>query len=927
MSRLGQLVGAALVAAFGTGTLHGQARGTVEGRVLAQAGSPLARAQVRVEGTNAAVYTNDAGRYVLANLPARTYKLKARFLGYAAGEAEITVTPGAVVQQDFQLSQQAVALEEVVVTVGSRAEHTAADELAVPVDLFPRVEIEAAAAIPEMAVVLKELPPAVNFPRPQIADITSGVRPFQIRGLSPDHSLVLINGKRRHATAVVHVFGAGNMNSGSSGVDMNAIPPAAVGAMEILRDGAAAQYGSDAIAGVVSLQLRDDVHHPEITANVGQYFPDAYDPDGRRMEVAGNWGVPIFGKGVLNLTAAYSDRNRTHRAGPDPRDQLVPGDGDIVGDLDGNGINEVIEKRNPVPQPNHLIGDGLANSGAVFWNAGYPLGLQHRIYTFGGYSIRRDIHSGYFRRAMDRRNWPQLHPLGFLPKFRSDTKDAMTVAGLDGRLGDWTYDLSGQWGQNRVDNDIFDSNNASLGPCLDVPCAPGADGVLGTADDPGIPNKTDMYAGSLELNQLIGALDLTRAVSIGAHSPLNVAVGAASRADNYRVIAGEPASYINGFHPDQVGDRVGQSGAQVFTGYTPEQEANAWRSNLGLYADLESDLTSWLLLAGAARFEHYSDFGSTLTGKLAARVQPLPQLVFRGAASTGFRAPALSQSYYGHVSTSFRRDPITGDQVPFEVGEFPVNSPEARALGAVPLKEETSVNYSAGFAFTPIENLTLTADGYWIDVKDRIILSVSMESPEVRALLAGLQAEAVKFFTNSVDTRTRGVDLTARYRHMLGRRSHLDGLFSYNLNKLEVTGVHVPPVIEAIQDQVFDHAAQVALEKGRPRDRFALKLRFTGGRFHLGAGLNYYGVQTSLLEENPDVLWDSGPFNVFDAEMGYQLGSGLEISIGAENLTDQRPALLPDEYNFLGIFPYPGSSGLGVNGRYAYTRVRLTTPF
>ena len=920
MSRIGILLAGTLLPALGAGPLQAQATGTIAGRVLAETGSPLARAQVTIIGANQVAHADDSGAYVFANLPAGTYSLRVRYLGYGTVEADVTVQPGAVVRRDIQLSPLAITLKERVVTVGSRARHTAADELAVPVDVFPRLELQATAQ-PEMAAVLQEVAPSVNFPRPQIADITSGVRPFQIRGLSPDHSLVLVNGQRRHSTAVVHVFGAGSMNSGSSGVDMNAIPPAAVDAIEILRDGAAAQYGSDAIAGVVSLKLRDDVHDPEVTASWGQYFPGPFEPDGPRLELAGNWGIPLFGKGTLNVTAAYGHRNRTHRAGPDPRDQLVPGDHDSVAVNPDNGLTEVVEKRNPVPQPNHLIGDGIAINSLVFWNARYE-----RLYAFGGYSVRRDIHSGFYRRALDRRNWPLVHPLGFLPKFRSDTRDIMAVAGLDGRLGAWTYDASAQWGKNRVDTDIFDSHNASLGPCLDAPCAPGADGVLGTADDPGIPNKTDMYAGSLDLNQLIAAVDLMRPVEIGTHGPLNVAVGLAFRADNYKVIAGEPASYINGFHRNQYDDDVAQGGAQVFTGYAPEQEANAWRNNVGAYVDLETAVTDRLLLAGAARFERYNDFGETLTGKVAARLQAARQLVFRAAASTGFRAPSLSQSYYTHVSTAFRTDTTTGDQVPYEVGEFPVNSPEARALGAVPLKEETSVNYSGGFAFTPIENLTLTVDGYRVAVKDRIILTGSMEGARVLELLSGLQAEAVKFFTNSVDTRTTGVDVTARYRYVFTPSRYLETLFAYNYNDLEVTGVHVPPVIEQLRDQVFDRGDELLLERGRARDRSSLKVRYTGGRFRIGAGLNYYGVQTNLLQENPDVFLNSGPHTVLDVETACELRGGVEIALGVENLTDRRPAVVPEGQNFFGIFPYLTSSSLSINGRYAYTRVRAPIP-
>ena len=896
--------------------------GSVTGRVLADDGSPVAGAQVSIQGTGLGGLTNVRGAFLILRVPPGAYTVEVQSIGFETTQASITVVAGQTMSQTFRLGESAVAVEGVAVTVGSRAVHRAADELAVPVDVYTQSEIIRASPQLEMGTILQELSPAIHMPRAQIADLTSGVRPFQLRGLSPDHSLVLINGKRRHPTAVVHVFGAGTMGSGSSGVDMNAIAPTAIGGMEILRDGAAAQYGSDAIAGVINLQLRDDVHRPELTMALGQYRPSDFAPDGRRVELGGSWGFALGERGTAVVAGMYSDRERTHRAGPDPRDQVVLNDADSIADVDGDGVGEIVVKRNGVRQPNHLIGDGLADNGGAFWNVNYDLGEDriHSLYTFGGYTFRRDIHSGFFRRGIDNRNWPAIHPLGFLPKFRGDAQDLMTVTGIRGFKGDWGYDLSAQWDRNRLDTDIFDSHNVSLGPCLDTPCAPGEDGVLGTEDDPGIPNKTDVFAGSLILNQMITQVDLTRGAELSG-LPVHMAFGANFRADNFEIVAGEGASWMNGWHPDRSGG-IAAPGSQVFTGYRPDQEVKKWRTNVGVYADFESDLTDAFLMAVAGRFERYSDFGSTLNGKLAMRLQASEQFIVRGAVSTGFRAPGLNQGYYSHVSTGFRNDG-SGNQVAYEIGEIPVESPEARALGAEPLREETSVNYSAGLAYSPAEQLTLTVDGYLIDVDDRIILSGSLDDPIVASLLAAYGAPTVKFFTNSIDTRTRGLDVTARYRHLIGDDRYLEFLGQYNRNVLEVRGIHVPDVIAEVQDQVFDSGDEFSIENGRPKDRATIRVRYVHGAVTAAIADNFYGVQSSRLQESPDVFLRNGPHRVLDAEVSWDVHDRLSLSIGAENVLDANPVVVPEDYSFLGIFPFESSSGLSMNGRYVFSRVSV----
>ncbi|MDH5761063.1 MAG: TonB-dependent receptor [Gemmatimonadota bacterium] len=902
--------------------------GTITGRVTSQDGSAIAGAQVSVTGTGMGTLSNARGAFLILNVPAGSHTVQVQSIGYETVEATVSVTAGGTATHSFRLGESAVAIADVSVTVGSRMAHTAADELAVPVDVYTQAEIIQASPQMEMGTILQELSPAIYMPRPQIADLTSGVRPFQLRGMSPDHSLVLINGKRRHPTAVIHVFGAASGGSGSSGVDMNAIVPSAIGGMEILRDGAAAQYGSDAIAGVINMQLRSDIHAPEFGVTVGQYRPSDFDPDGRRVEMSGSYGMALGGdRGTLVVSGMYSDRERTHRAGPDPRDQVVPGDADIIQDIDGDGVGEIVTKNNAVDQPNHLIGDGLANNGGGFWNASYELGEDriHQVYAFGGYTFRRDIHSGYFRRSLDSRNWPEIFPLGFLPKFRGDAQDFMSVMGVRGYAGEWNYDVSTQWGRNRLDTDIFDTHNVSLGPCLVTACAPGPDGIFGNGDDPGIPNKTDVYAGAMTLNQGIGQIDFSRGVEIGVHSPLSVAAGAALRYDSYEIIEGEPASYVNGGHLSQTGGTAAV-GSQVFTGYRPDQSGTWTRTNIGMYLDLETELSETFLIAGAARLERYSDFGTTLTGKLAMRLKPSEQLVLRAAASTGFRAPALNQSHYSHVSTGFRNDG-SGNQVAYEIGEIPVESPEARALGAESLTEEKSRNLSGGFAFSPTEQLTFTVDAYQIDVDDRIILTGSLSGDTVAALLAAYGAPTVKFFTNAVDTRTRGMDVTGRYRHILTSGRYVEFLAQYNRNTLEVVGVHPPGVLTEIQDQVFTSDDQYTIENGRPKDRATLRTRVVDGAVTVALAGNYYGVQSYRLEEgagtSPDVFQENGPHLVWDLDATYEFNDRLSLSVGAENILDRNPPARPDGYNFLGIFPFYSSSGLNMNGRYVYTRLNV----
>ncbi len=902
--------------------------GSIQGRVIQDDGRPLAGAQVSVVGTELGALSSRQGRYRIENVPPGNVTVRVQSIGYSTIEAEVEVVAGQRSVQDFQVGEVAVSVADINVTVGSRAMHTTADELAVPVDIYPAAQIIETAQV-EMASVLNELSPSIYFPRRQIADITSGVRPFQLRGLAPDHALVLVNGKRRHSTAVVNVFGGGAF-PGGSGVDMNAFPIQAIGRMEILRDGAAAQYGSDAIAGVINLQLKNTVSDPEFIASVGNYFPDEWPSDGFRWDFSGNWGIAVGDRGVLNMTGAWSQRDPTNRAGADARDQIAPGDGDVV----ENG--KVVQKNNPVPQPNHLWGDGEATNRMFFANFELPLSdadAASELYAFGGYSDRTDIHSGFYRRSMDNRNWPQIYPLGFLPTFDVDTRDISVVAGIRGGSETaWNWDFSTQFGQNRVDNDIKNTLNASLGPCLDVACtnapgetlAPGPDLVLGTADDPGIPNRTRFYAGSLENNQFLINADVWRQVDLGLHELATIALGASFRNDNYKVVPGEEASYINGFHPSQ-GGTIAASGSQVFSGYRPDQQANANRQNVGVYAEAELPLSGGVLASLAGRYENYSDFGSTVTGKAAFRFEVSENFIVRMAGSTGFRAPALSQTFYGHVSTNFRTDPNDpNNQIGFEVGEFPVNSAEARAVGAVDLKEETSRALSGGIAATPSDNLHITLDGYLVDVDDAIVMSNTLSSDFIQDLLRDFAAEAIRFFSNAIDLRSYGVDLTVNWRKFFSDDELFEAVLSANWSQVNArSGVKTNPILQGEEFNIYGEDDIHFLEEGRPDWRGVMNLRYNTGPLRFGLGLNYYGEQEEQISINPDEFRILKSKVTVDLEAGARINDRLRLTVGAENLLDN----FPTRFNtFGGIFTYRTSSGMGFNGRYLYTRLEASLP-
>lgn len=869
----------------------------LQGTILDTDGEPLVGANVLLIESSQGAAVDENGDYSIENINPGTYTLRVTFVGYQKIEEDVTFSSGQTVTRDFVMQEAAVQGEGVVVTVGSRAGHSAADELAVPVDVYTVEGLEKTGTS-EVGLMLQQVSPSVNFPRQTVADGMDALRSFTMRGLSPDHTLVLINGKRRHKSALVNRLGSG-IQKGSSPVDMNAIPSSAIKQMEVLRDGAAAQYGSDAIAGVVNVQLKDEPLPLSVAYKVGGHATDDFSNDGTTHDINASYGLPIGEEGYVNVFGEMRFRDPTNRAGPDPRDQITAGDADEILDVDGDGVNEVAEKNNPVPQPNFHWGNGESNNYYLWTDAAVPVGESAKVYAFGGYSHRNALGQGFYRLASGDRNWSEIYPIGFLPNFDVNTTDYSGSIGLRGQMGEWDYDFNIQTGNNEFEYNITNSLNVTLGPNS---------------------TQTDFYAGTVGFQQSHAMLDVTRTFDVGLASPLNFAAGTVYRIDQYQIEAGERNSWVDGpVKTNQNGGRAAP-GAQVFPGFRPSQEVDQSRSNLGVYVDMEADITEEFLVNVAGRFESYSDFGETINGKLALRFQPQEELIFRGAVSTGFRAPNLAQRYFSKVSTTFINN------VPYEVGLFNNSSEVANALGVPSLKEETSVNYSAGLAVSPTDRFTFTVDVFRIDVDDRIILSGNLAGTEIENLVSQYGAQRVQVFSNAIDTRTWGVDLTATYRTIVGENGTLLLRSAFNTTTNRVaSGVRTPSQLDqSFGESIFGREARLELERERPESTLNLESTYENGPFSLNLMAKRYG-EVFIADQDPAQDFTLSEEWVINMSSSYQIVEDYAtLTVGARNLLDNYPDLTPDHSNVLGMFPYSTASPLGFNGRYVYSKLSIT---
>ncbi len=976
----------------------GIASAQITGTVLDEEGGPLPGASVVVKGTTTGSTTDFDG---LFSIDAEVGdKLVVSYIGYET--KEVTAAAGGM---SVQLSS-GVALSEVII-VGSRNPNRTATESTVPVDVISMKELNSVAPQVNLNQILNYVAPSFTSNTQTISDGTDHVDPASLRGLGPDQVLVLINGKRRHTSSLINVNGT--FGRGSVGTDLNAIPAAAIQRIEVLRDGAAAQYGSDAIAGVINIVLNKSVNELNMTVTSGANFSkNANDQtggvDGATTNIAASYGVPLGENGgFLNLSGDFDVRQAYGRMKEweggvfnayNSIERLALGenldianlqdadvvrlsqnlsffdqnDRDIISGFspaelhsptrtDGNGNitfynplsndvtdAELAERNQQRSDYNMRVGQSALRGGRIFANFSLPLDDNGtEVYSFAGISSRTGNSAGFYRLPNQSRTYTPAYNNGFLPEINSAIKDRSLSVGVKGKINEWDVDLSNTYGKNSFLYTIGNTFNASMQNS----------------------SPTTFDAGGFSFAQNTANLDVTRFFE-DTMSGLNVAFGAEYRVENYDIVAGEPASYgqydgtgkINNAYDDILRDDSGTplltdegatipnpnsdirvptdffgsarpGGSQVFPGFGPTNELSRGRSSVAGYIDIEADFSEKFLASFATRFEDYSDFGSTINFKLAARYKISDNLNIRGAANTGFRAPSLHQINFNSTSTIFDQN---GD--PQEVGTFANDSRAAKLLGIPELKEETSSSVSLGLtAKIPDANLTITVDGYYVEINDRVVYTGQFEGPgtgtELDNLLSQANATAASFFANAINTESRGLDVVITHQATLSDKWRLKSDLAGTFSKTNQIGdINSSEVLEnaGLVDTYFPEDSRVYLEEAVPRTKLNLSNSLTSDKWIMFLRNVYFGevTEATTVVENQQVF---GTKVVTDLSIGYKATDALTLTLGANNLFDIYPDRAEEAFNnrSSGRFDWSRrAQQFGIGGRFLFARVNFT---
>lgn len=933
----------------------------------------LAGVTVLAVGTSNGATTDAKGDYVLTLKEAGTYTIRFSSIGSETKESKVTLGAGETVTLNMALTESASSLGEVVV-IGSRAATARTNiQTAVPVDVITTKEMKSFGQV-DVSQILNFVAPSFNSNRQTVTDGTDHIDPASLRGLGPDQTLVLVNGKRRHNTALVNINGS--VGRGSVGTDMNVIPVAAIERIEVLRDGAAAQYGSDAIAGVINVVLKKNYKGLDASLMTGGSFTtmDYTVPtisggtvdhshklrDGKVFQFDISKGFRLGQRGSVTVSAQVVDRERTNRSGLDNAPTIF---------LGGNGAfpattlvpaanrpallaadAQLVQQRGYNRQ-NMVIGNSSARNFGMFLNGSLPTGPKGELYFSGGVTFRSGTGFGNNRIPVSRAQQPLssdgtlLYPDGFLPAIQSKIGDQSLMLGYKTKLGNWNMDLSNVYGRNSFRFDVLNSGNATL------------------------PNnssqQTQFYCGTLKFNQNTTNVDFSRLYTKVSDkiSTLNVAFGAEFRRDQYIIEAGEAASYSGATANKAVplppvtvggpssGTTLALPGAQVFPGYQPSDALNKSRSNISLYGDVETEFFDRLLVDVAGRFENYSDFGSQFTGKLATRLRIVDAFSLRGAISTGFRAPSLHQRYFNNTSTQF----VNG--LPSNTLTVNNDSPIARqVIGVDALRPETSVNYTLGFTTRIGRGFTATIDAYQIDIEDRILYS----GPFGRATLGFAATDypgvnVVRVFANAANTQTRGLDIVANERLKVGP-GQLTFTAAINFNRTKVKSINPSTFINAQANNesrggnpdawprniFFDRSQVALLETGLPQNKYNFSVAYKAGKFDASIRTVRFGEVRNLTTNDPytinpatNTFWNTqfsrdasgapyldqtfSPIWVTDLTVGYQVTKMIHLAVGANNLFDVYPdQIYIDPRNATGSVDYASGRDLSNRGRFLF---------
>jgi iron complex outermembrane receptor protein len=920
---------------------------------------PLPGVSIIIKGTTTGATTDFDGKYSINAQIGDV--LVFSFVGYDTQELRISSNTLNVTMKS------GVALDEIVL-LGSRAPGRTAIESAVPIDVIDIKELASAGPQVNLNQMLNYVAPSFTSNTQTISDGTDHIDPASLRGLGPDQVLVLINGKRRHNSSLVNVNGT--FGRGSVGTDLNSIPTASIKRIEVLRDGAAAQYGSDAIAGVMNIVLNDNVGELGIKVTSGANFSKNANEqtggvDGATTNISANYGLSLGEKGgFINFTGDFDVREDYNRMKEwegtvfnlyNTVERFANNDGYDLSDLlddDVDDVNFYAGQAGIIPSGSSLTKSELQNilsadnttaelsargltrsdfnmrvgqsdlrGGRFFANLSIPLDENGTtLYSFAGISSRTGNSAGFYRLPNQSRTYTPAYINGFLPEINSNIKDKSISVGIKGKISDWNVDFSNTYGKNEFLYVIGNTFNASQQKA----------------------SPTTFDAGGFSFAQNTTNLDVSQYYD-DVLSGLNVAFGAEYRLENYDIVAGEEASYgqytaagelITLSTQDPARDFFGAArpgGAQVFPGFSPANELSRGRSSVAGYFDIEADFTDTFMASFATRFEDYSDFGSTINFKLAALLKATENFNIRAALNTGFRAPSLHQLNFNSTSTIFNN---LGQ--PVEVGTFSNDSRAAKLLGIPQLKEETSRSVSLGFtAKLPEANISLTIDGYFVAIDDRVVYTGQFSAPsgpegdELRNLLSQANASAASFFANAIDTESKGLDIVVTHKANLTENMRLKSDLSATFSKTQqVGGIKASKVLEdaGLVETYFPEDSRVYLEEAVPRTKVNLSNMLSTGKLNIFLRNVYFGKVTEATTTIANQQ-EFGTKVVTDLSVGYNMSESLTLTVGANNLLDVYPDRADPTYNNRseGRFDWSRrAQQFGIGGRFLFARLNFT---